>query len=118
MQIRKDGVTFTVTFGEKFREVFGFPPDTSETVKVCKVMDCTGTSCDYCGFYNSEFHRPMIWDDEYVKPKSVKIGTKVECDKVTTEWLSSHFGQETTLCQCKRCGLYFKPSLGHRCRRK
>ena len=38
-------------------------------------------------------------------------------DKETTEWFRSHIVQQTTLCRCEKCGLYYKSSLGHRCRK-
>lgn len=34
-------------------------------------------------------------------------------DKETTEWFRSHIVQQTTLCRCEKCGLYYKSSLGH-----
>lgn len=40
---------------------------------------------------------------------------KIECDKATNEWFEYHPGARTTVARCEKCGLYFKPSLGHEC---
>lgn len=37
-------------------------------------------------------------------------------DEVTKKWFRSHVGQETTVCKCEKCGLLYKPSLGHKCK--
>ena len=39
-------------------------------------------------------------------------------DRATKAWFSSHIGQQTTVCRCERCGLFFKPSLGHKCKKE
>ena len=41
---------------------------------------------------------------------------KVRYDKVTSEWLKMHPLQQTTVGRCEACGLFYKPSLGHRCK--
>lgn len=46
------------------------------------------------------------------KPERVKM------DAATTKWFRSHIGAQTTVMKCERCGLYFKPSLGHKCKVK
>lgn len=43
------------------------------------------------------------------------MGTKVEFDKATREWFESRPDVQTTVMRCDGCGLYFKPSLGHKC---
>lgn len=40
---------------------------------------------------------------------------KLQFDKLTSRWMSAHPGQPTTVVQCSRCGLYYKPFLGHLC---
>lgn len=40
---------------------------------------------------------------------------KIVCDKATDEWFKKHPGLRTTVARCEKCGLYFKPSLGHEC---
>lgn len=42
----------------------------------------------------------------------------VKYDRATKAWFSSHIGQQTTVCKCEKCGLFFKPSLGHKCKAK
>lgn len=37
-------------------------------------------------------------------------------DKATEEWFSKRPGQESTVEQCDQCGLFYKPSLGHKCK--
>lgn len=39
-------------------------------------------------------------------------------DKKTIEWLSNHPGAETTVSKCPKCGLYYKPILGHKCKKE
>lgn len=46
---------------------------------------------------------------------------RVELDQETSEWFKRHPGVQSTVAQCPKCGLYYKPSLGHRvknCERK
>lgn len=40
---------------------------------------------------------------------------RIKYDKRTRAWFSEHFGVQTTVEQCKECGLFYKPSLGHEC---
>lgn len=40
---------------------------------------------------------------------------KIICDKATDEWFKKHPGLRTTVACFEKCGLYFKPSLGHEC---
>lgn len=40
---------------------------------------------------------------------------KIECDEATNEWLKQHPGARTTVTQCEKCGLWYKPILGHKC---
>lgn len=37
-------------------------------------------------------------------------------DNETTKWFKEHPDAETTVMQCSACGLYYKPSLGHKCK--
>lgn len=39
---------------------------------------------------------------------------RVELDPDTKDWFKSHPGAQTTVMQCPRCGLYYKPSLDHK----
>lgn len=41
---------------------------------------------------------------------------KNQFDRATKAWFNSHIGQQTTVCQCDKCGLFYKPSLGHKCK--
>ena len=43
---------------------------------------------------------------------------KVKLDRVTEEWLKMHRDVNTTVALCPKCGFYYKPSLGHSCKRK
>lgn len=45
----------------------------------------------------------------------IKPGTKIQCDKATDEWFKQHPGARTTVAPCDKCGLWYKPSLGHKC---
>ena len=39
-----------------------------------------------------------------------------EYDYTTSKWFAMHPLAQSTVCQCKKCGLYFKPILGHKCK--
>lgn len=39
----------------------------------------------------------------------------VKFDKWTAKWFRVRPGIEITLCQCEKCGLFYKPVLGHLC---
>ena len=37
-------------------------------------------------------------------------------DKETKKWfIGKPWGTQTTVCRCNKCGLFYKPSLGHKC---
>ena len=42
----------------------------------------------------------------------------VKYDRATKAWFSRYIGQQTTVCQCKKCGLFYKPILGHKCKKE
>jgi hypothetical protein len=46
------------------------------------------------------------------KPEKVKLDSKTE------EWLEQHPEVNTTVALCQDCGLYYKASLGHSCKKK
>lgn len=39
-------------------------------------------------------------------------------DEKTRKWFSMHPEQQTTVCKCEKCDLFYKPSLGHKCKVK
>lgn len=39
------------------------------------------------------------------------------CDPETEKWMSAHPDVETTVEQCAVCGLFYKDSLGHKCKK-
>lgn len=39
-------------------------------------------------------------------------------DDATTEWFKKNPDAQTTVMSCDRCGLYYKPILGHKCKKK
>ncbi|MCR5835988.1 MAG: hypothetical protein K6G88_05755 [Lachnospiraceae bacterium] len=41
---------------------------------------------------------------------------KVKYDKETQRWFEKNLAQQTTVMKCEKCGLFFKPSLGHKCK--
>jgi hypothetical protein len=43
---------------------------------------------------------------------------KVKLDRKTEEWLEKHPEVNATVALCQDCGLYYKPSLGHSCKRQ
>lgn len=48
--------------------------------------------------------------------RGVKKLERVHCDPCTAAWIDQHVGVQTTMVKCKKCGLYYKPSLGHKCK--
>ncbi len=58
---------------------------------------------------------PQSWC--YVEVSEMNL-EKILFDKATIDWFRKHTGHRTTVVQCEECGLYFKPSLGHRCKRR
>ena len=42
---------------------------------------------------------------------------KVKYDAKTSKWFKSHIGQQTTVCKCEKCNLFYKASLGHECKK-
>lgn len=46
------------------------------------------------------------------------MAARIVFDAETREWFNNHIGTETTVTQCPRCFRFYKPSLGHKCRKK
>lgn len=38
-------------------------------------------------------------------------------DSKTDIWMKKHPEAQTTVCKCEKCGLFYKPSLGHKCKK-
>ena len=49
--------------------------------------------------------------------RELKVGDTVKVDNRTKKWCREHIGSQTTMVQCKKCGLHYKPSLGHKCKK-
>lgn len=43
---------------------------------------------------------------------------RIEFDRRTKAWFDSHIGFESTIVQCPICKLFYKPSLGHKCKKE
>ena len=43
---------------------------------------------------------------------------KIKYDKETKKWFVQNPSAETTVWKCSKCGLYFKPTLGHKCEKE
>lgn len=39
-------------------------------------------------------------------------------DAETRKWFRNHITAQTTVMQCEKCGLWYKPILGHKCKMK
>ena len=39
-------------------------------------------------------------------------------DKATAEWFLHNWTAETTITKCEKCGLLYKPSLWHKCKKE
>lgn len=52
------------------------------------------------------------------KQNPVAVAANVKYDAATSAWFGAHPGEETTVACCQDCGLYYKPELGRRCKRR
>lgn len=45
---------------------------------------------------------------------------RVRYDKETSKYFNNpkNVGSQTTVCRCEKCGLFYKPSLGHKCKKE
>lgn len=43
---------------------------------------------------------------------------RIKFDGPTGKWIIAHPGVETTVAKCEACGLHYKPSLGHACKKE
>lgn len=43
---------------------------------------------------------------------------RAKFDKATRDWFKKNWSAQTTVMRCEHCGLYYKPSLGHKCKVK
>lgn len=43
---------------------------------------------------------------------------KIKYDEQTKKWFAKNFFNQTTVMKCEKCGLFFKPSLGHKCKKE
>lgn len=41
----------------------------------------------------------------------------INYDKETELWFKKHIAAQTTVCLCSKCNLFYKPCLGHKCRK-
>lgn len=46
------------------------------------------------------------------------MAARVVFDEATRKWFEGRQVVQTTVCQCARCWKYYKPSLGHKCKKK
>ena len=42
----------------------------------------------------------------------------IEYDNATKKWFDAHPCSETTVAKCESCGLFYKPILGHKCKKQ
>lgn len=43
---------------------------------------------------------------------------RVKMDAATRKWFDKNPFAQTTVMRCECCGLYFKPELGHKCKKR
>ena len=46
------------------------------------------------------------------------MAERIRYDAETRKWFEKNWRAETTVCRCDSCGLYYKPELGHKCKKK
>lgn len=42
----------------------------------------------------------------------------IEYDSETRKWFMKNITAQTTVMRCELCGLFYKPSLGHECKKQ
>lgn len=42
----------------------------------------------------------------------------IKYDNATKKWFDAHPCSETTVAKCEDCGLFYKPILGHKCKKQ
>ena len=47
-----------------------------------------------------------------------KVGDIIHTDDRTNEWFIKNPGSRTTVTQCEKCELWYKPDLGHECKKE
>lgn len=50
--------------------------------------------------------------------QEIKVKPDIEFDIRTEAWFKKFPGARTTVAQCPKCKLWYKPSLGHKCKIK
>lgn len=50
------------------------------------------------------------------KPEWREVERMIKYDSSTNKWFKNHIGYQTTVCKCEKCKLFYKPSLGHKCK--
>lgn len=43
---------------------------------------------------------------------------RITMDAETKKWFKDNPGAQTTVMRCEKCGLWYKPMLGHDCKKK
>ena len=46
------------------------------------------------------------------------MAERVKFDAATRKWFDEHKLAQTTVVRCDQCGLFYKPVLGHKCRKE
>ena len=41
----------------------------------------------------------------------------IKYDSATEKWFKKNIGHQTTVVCCDKCGLFYKPILGHKCKK-
>lgn len=51
-------------------------------------------------------------------PRPKERLNRIKMDSETNAWFKDHPGAQTTVMCCEKCGLWYKPDLGHECKVK
>ena len=43
---------------------------------------------------------------------------RIRFDSILKRWFKLHPFAETTVAKCEKCGLFYRPSLGHKCKKE
>ena len=62
--------------------------------------------------------KPEYFQPKTFEPEVFKFNTRLQIfDSATREWFDQHPDAQTTVTHCEKCGLFYKPSLEHKCKK-
>jgi hypothetical protein len=63
----------------------------------------------------ADLKQRSVWAQTTIAATAKGKKVREHFDKATAEWFKSRPFSQTTVMQCDKCKLYYKPCLGHKC---